>query len=251
MYDSTDIRRTSKTFLTNFAALLDHDVPCQFSLQPQFWLVPGVGLSLVCNLIWNGPADDTYKEWLQKVGELAPLMQGSKSMEETVTQMSSRAFSRIITDHLPNKVLGGSHSATAARLSDDFIDEMVECIHDLPRDGAGGLSLHIMRDSCPSVSSSQSIPESVCPFRNPGVHVEILGVADDEERAEKAMAWARRTRDRLMALPGASKVAYFPLTAPELYDAKEMYGEEKLRELRRLKGKFDPEGVFRYAIPSV
>lgn len=264
MYDSTDILRTTRTFLANYADLLSPPVPRQFSLQPQFWLIPGVGLRVVCNFIWNGPADDEYRTWLHKVADLAPLMPGSPSIEELVKPTTPRGFSSTITGHLGDRMLGGAHSATTTRISDDFINEMVASVDGLPRDGLGGLSLHVMRETCPSCthsssallpssssSSSPSALDSVCPYRKPAVHVEILGTADDEEKADRAMEWAARTRDRLMALPNASKVTYFPLTAPGCYDAREMFGEKRLHELRHLKRKYDPECVFQYAMPRV
>lgn len=256
MYDSTNITHAVRTFLTNFAKLIHNDDdphPSKFSLQPMIWLIPGLGLTLMCNLVWNGQADKEYKTWLRKVGDLAPLAKGVTSVDEAVTGMTPHAFSQRVTNHLPKKVRGASQSASLERMTDEFVDAMVACVDDLPRDGTGGFVLHVVRGDCPSChwSSSSSIADSVCPYRDPQIHVEILGLADDDAAAQMAMAWASRTRDRLMGLEVAERRTYFPLTAPEHFDPVTMYGEEMLEELRALKREYDPDGAFRYALPSV
>ena len=80
--------------------------------------------------------------------------------------------------------------------------------------------------------------------------VEILGVSGAEEDAEECGAWAEAFGRELRAAEGALEGTYMSLTAEDTVDLAKIYGE-KLPRLLELKRKFDPENVFKNAVPRL
>lgn len=99
-------------------------------------------------------------------------------------------------------------------------------------------------------SCSNDVPDAVVPFRAPQTVLEILGFGQDEESSKATAQWARETRDVIYNSDDAMEGTYLPLTAPEVLYLEKVYGE-KWAELQGLKAEYDPDGVFKYAVPAL
>ena len=108
------------------------------------------------------------------------------------------------------------------------------------------IGMHVLH----GVSTEGAGPPNV--FRNREAHsmIEILGVSGAKEDAEESGAWAEAFGREMRAAEGALEGTYMSLTAEDTVDLGKIYGE-KLDRLLELKRKFDPENVFKNAVPRL
>ncbi|KAF7553861.1 hypothetical protein G7Z17_g3323 [Cylindrodendrum hubeiense] len=251
MFDSTDLSKAVTTFLTNYEKLFGEgkNVPSQIYPMPFIFAVPGLGITLCCCVIWNGTATDESRAWVDDVGKLAPLMPGTPEPQTAITTMKALDFSRQLTAMLPPQMLGGRpQSASLTRLTPSAIAGLANVAANMPKSSTGGINMHVVREDCPSCSDN--VPDSVCPYREAHIMIELLGVGPDEEIGKEAAEWSMAARNELMGLEEATKKTYIAVTSPECLDVESVYGE-KLAELKKLKKEYDPHGFFKNALPRL
>ncbi|KAH6976378.1 hypothetical protein BKA56DRAFT_589542 [Ilyonectria sp. MPI-CAGE-AT-0026] len=250
MFDSSNLFEAVKTFFTNYAELFGagKEIPSQLYAMPFIFAVPGLGITLCCCVIWNGVATEESRAWVDSVAKLAPLMPGTPEPQVAVSTTKAVDFARHITAMLPPQITGRTQSASLTHLSPAVIASLANVAAKMPASSNGGINMHVMRQDSPSCS--ESVPESVCPYREPHVMVEILGVGPDEESAQKSADWSMASRNELMGLEDATKRTYIAVTSPECLDLEGVYGD-KLQDLKRLKKIYDPNGVFKNTIPRL
>ena len=248
-FESSDIRNTAATFFTNYHTLEQkYDIPQQFCLMPSIWLVPGMGLVLMCAFVWNGPRTEEFDLWLQRVSGLAALFPNMPSPLEAIAKTSAVGFTAALAQVLPKEVVGRSQVATVKSFSPEVVSCLAEAAACMPLDGAGGINIHIIRPDCPSVSGN--VPDSICPYREPHIMVEVLGLGTDENSARLSAEWSLQMRHKFVALKDSIARTYLALTSPEFMDVEVIYGT-KMEDLKRIKALYDPKGVFRNALPQI
>ncbi|KAF4964816.1 hypothetical protein FZEAL_10835 [Fusarium zealandicum] len=250
LYESSDISAAVTTFFTNYNDLADtyKELPSKLHLVPSIWMHPNAGLTLTCGFIWNGSASDESRQWLERVGSLAPLPPTIADVQSTVLNTNALGFATMVKDTLPAQVLGRSQCVEATHFSPEVVAELAKIADAIPRDSSGGVNILTLRGDSPSCGSS--VPDSVCPYRKPHLMFEFLGLGNDETSARNAAVWSLDARNRMKAVPQVQDRAYLPLTAPEFVDLEATFGDN-LVELLKLKREYDPEGVFKHTLPKL
>ncbi|KAJ6442388.1 Protein ZGRF1 [Purpureocillium lavendulum] len=252
MFESTDIESTVKTFFTNYAKLFTPDMtlPRKMYTMPVIVTPSGSKPTLCCFIVYNGTANDESRTWIDRIAGLAALMPGTPPAEAAITPTSALDFTRLLMEKFENmkRLNGRSQAASVARWSPEVITTLAQRATHIPPGSTAGILVQQMRADCPSVGSE--VPESICPYRQPQIALEVLGTGPPGDVATSAMAWALDTRNKLMELPDAMKSTYVATTSPECLNVPDTFGDN-LQELKRLKRKYDPNGIFKNTIPRL
>ncbi|KAK2592434.1 hypothetical protein QQS21_009850 [Conoideocrella luteorostrata] len=249
MYDSSDIEQGITTFFTNFDALTsNHKIPSQLSLMPFTAPFPGMGVTVACAFVWNGPASEESAMWVDRVAALAPVAVGPPGPKEAIRETTPFQWITMLTTFIPPEVTGRMQTASITKFSPDLVSALAKSSARMPKGGFTSLNFHLLRSDSPSCSND--VPESVLPYREPHIFVEIMGFAGEGCSAADAAAWSLDTRNAIMQVDGSSNKTYLALTALEFVDLHAIYGE-KLEVLKELKRKYDPNGVFRNTLPRL
>lgn len=251
LFDSSNLEKAVTTFLSGYEALLESNggkLPRQLSVAPSILSIPGLGVTMICGIIWNGPACDESQLWIERVASLAPMLTMPGPPQPLTLSTDPATQIDLQTSMLPKEVSGRTETVSLQRFSPNVIATLATLATKLPTSSVGGLLMHILRADSPSIS--QDVPVSVCPYREPQIVVEILGVALDQDTAAPAAAWAEGARRDLSGLEDALKQTYLPMTSPDVLDLHAVY-KDKLAELKALKQRYDPHGVFANAIPNL
>jgi hypothetical protein len=251
MFDSGDIENVATTFFTNYDAMLtthNPNIPSQLSTMPCILPIPGLGITLICGFVWNGLATEEAALWLGRLASLAPLAPGVPGPQDAVKDMTPLGYLTMLTSFLPTQVAGRMQTASVINFSPAVVASIAKQSLGMPRGGAGGLNMHMLRPGSPSCS--KDVPSSVCPYREPQVFIEVLGFAGEGCSEEDATAWSLEARNAFTTLDNSCKRTYLPLTAPEFLNLQDIYGD-KLRELKEIKKEYDPNGVFKLTVPPL
>lgn len=247
MYDSTDITETVTTFFNNYSALFaGSPLPTELYLLPSFWNFPHIGPTMACSYIWTGPASETSKAWLDRATALAPLH--TKAPPPNIVPTTSLGYLEALGKKIPLSVMGRSQGTAIERWTPDVIASFATVASRMPLTSTAAFHVHTLRPECPSLLPSA--PPSVCPYRQPSILVDLLGLAATDIAAEDSSKWALEGRDLMMSANGAGKKAYLAQTSPERTDLRGLYGD-MLDELVELKEEFDPKGMFCFAVPAL
>ncbi len=205
-----------------------------------------MGHVLFCGFSWRGPRNDAFRSWLGKFAALASAIVDAEAavkttttsavMEETAAMMPARIYCRV-------------QSKYVTHWSPDVVAAYVRLAELLPITG-GGIFSHELRACSPSSSGGTGVADSVFPYRQPHLMLEILGAGRTPEERDAAGSWAEKAYQDLAKTDAALEYGYTALTAPEHTALDKLYGE-KAGELRKLKKELDPKGVFKHAIPRV
>lgn len=250
MFDAQDMPTTLRTFFNAYNDLVKQysPFPNELYLLPCIWILPQMGPALICSYIWNGPASDESKVWLDRVASLAPLMPGIPGPEASVQSTTPAQFLYKLWEILPENPKGRMQSANVTHYSPEVIEDLITATVTLPKNSVGGVNIHTVRGDSPSCAPD--ITNSVFPFREPHIMFELLVMGTDDESIENAKDWCVKTRNALMSRPVAVKKTYLALTAPEYVDVQELYGDN-LDLLKQLKKQYDPEGTLVNTVPSL
>ena len=252
MMDPTDLKKTVTTFLTNYDAMLSDKaspIPRECYIMPLVSIVPNLGRVLICGFVWNGCANNESRAWIDRAAALAPIMPGSPEPHVAIQPTTVQGFSAMIQGFLAPETQGRLQSANLHRLSATSVSIIADAAEAIPLDSvAAALNIHTLRADSPSCSGD--VPNSVCPYREPHIMIELIGVGVDAESGVKASEWAVKYRDELVRGGDASEKTYAALTDPRVADVRKMYGD-KLDELIELKQRYDPGWVFANAVPKL
>lgn len=251
--ESSDIRATVTTLFTGLADLetdLETSLPSELCVFPAVVLpLPGLGLVTGITVVWNGPASDASRRWIQRVAALAPLMPGTPDALTAVAPTTYCDFLAYMGTLFLQSAIGEWHTASVTALTPDVIAGLAESAATAPKEGfVGGFLLHTMRPDNPSLS--EDVPASVLPYREPHLMFEILGFGEDVEAAQATAQWALDVRNRFINSNDATRGTYLALTAPKFLDLDKTYGHQ-LAVLKAIKAEVDPNNVFKHTVPNL
>lgn len=203
---------------------------------------------LALRFIWTGPLTQECDLWLQHASKLAPLKSQVPNHGAAIKKINVREFVTLHTQTLAHTVFGRTHAVSITHYSPQVVKILADMASRLPRGSAGGIGTWDICNASPSCSLDH--PDSVAPYRTAQIVIEILAFGKDDVSAPACVAWGLELRNRLAESDAALPVSYLPLTAPEFADLEKIYGHG-LDELRNLKREYDPNGVFRHALPNL
>jgi hypothetical protein len=241
VYDSSALAKSLTTYFENYNKLLTReDLPSKLSLQPAVINNPDLGPTFVVVYVWNGPNTDDAKRWLSLISGLAPVIQSD------VRTKTPLIFLDEFTKILPSTTFGGSQTVSLAKYTPQAISIIAKHVPFMPHDPCTVFTIH----SLSGPSCRPPLPDSVWRYREPHFMVEIVGLASGQEACEASQGWAKHFRNELKEVEGALQGTYFSLTAKENIDLEKIYGEH-LGELMALKEEYDPNRVFKHAVPQL
>jgi FAD/FMN-containing dehydrogenase len=128
-------------------------------------------------------------------------------------------------------------------LTDDLIDELVECYLARPHDGDDEILIEQMH------GAALRVPADATAFsrRDPSFNVSGLGIWEDANRDDEHIAWARRTA-AVVESHSNSAAGYLNYGAPDepIERVRAAYGDANFERLSQLKRRYDPHNLFRF-----
>ncbi|KAL4879719.1 D-lactate dehydrogenase [Aspergillus karnatakaensis] len=269
IFDSLDIPASLKTFNNAYAALLQETPPPpDLSLQQIIFNAP-TGRTFAVIFVWSSssPSDSSLTEgleWSKKIESLAPVAVNLVS-ETTIPNWFAGNASLV-----PENVFGSAWTMNVTAIEGGVLDVFAQGVKNMPSDPVTMVSIHELRSVSPSVSSSSSEGGSGSGSRFNSVFdprarrnhymLEILGFAtiDSEDVRGGAEAWAGGMAGAVAEVAGREGTLLENVYV-SLFDSRRVTREgllgmvfgENVDVVRRLKGRVDPEGVFRLAVPEV
>jgi FAD/FMN-containing dehydrogenase len=128
-------------------------------------------------------------------------------------------------------------------LTDELIDEIVECYLARPADGDGEVLIEHMH------GAALRVPAAATAFsrREPSCNVSGLAIWDDATQDGEHIAWARRTAAAVQSHSN-SVGGYLNYGAPDepIERVRAAYGDANFERLCQLKHRYDPHNLFRF-----
>ncbi|KAI9665462.1 MAG: hypothetical protein M1831_001604 [Alyxoria varia] len=222
-------------------------LPSAAGAEPFIAAVPGVGPSVLVTFAWSSPDFTQGKQVLDRVLSLAPVAKNTVA-EMTVPQMTATTTSRV-----PASQSGRSVAATVTSWSPAVLDVIRELAQEMPVDKGATMMVHSLNRESPSVQNSQNLAKesSFNPeLRQPHHVIEILGTTPDESNRETVLRWAEKAYHALRKCDDAIVPCHPCLLDVEDRKPENVFGAN-LESVQKLKKSFDPDGVFKYAVPSI
>jgi hypothetical protein len=235
------VPKTLTTYFENYNKLLASErLPSNLYFQPSVVNIPDLGKTFMLLYTWNGPNTDEAKRWLSLISGLAPVTQPDVKTE------SPLKFINDITAIIPGSVFGGSQTVSLTKYSPEAISIIAKHTSVMPKDPCTALQIHSIRGP----SCQPPFPDSVWRSREPHAMFEILGMASSEGAYEVSRAWALNFRKDLEEMEEALEGTYISLTDATNLSVEKVYGTH-LNELKKLKEAYDPNRVFKHAVPEL
>ncbi|KAL3492135.1 hypothetical protein BJX62DRAFT_250878 [Aspergillus germanicus] len=250
VFDSTDIAKTFIDFSTAYTNLLDTEgLPPQLTVQPIVFNSPN-GRALAALFAWSGSETELSQgqRWADTISSLAPCTMNLVAPTTIPEWLAGNA-------HFPTSAYGSSWTHNLARIPQNVAEVIGRNIARLPSDPASMFSLHQLRGR--SVEGLGAGEDSVFATREPHYMLEILGYATVASAQKEAEKWAAQMAAEIEQVDPGNVL---PTTYISLYNAArggspgivldKVYGL-KAEVVKALKAKFDPENLFRLAVPVI
>lgn len=227
--------------MNNYQKLLASKTPPnELYIAPMVLKFPSLGPTFFIDFAWSGPETAETEEWHTEIARLAPMLSGE------IAEKKPLDIIRETTQMLPAAVLGGPNTAYLRNITPEVVEVMAKHIGLMPNDPSAGFVIH----ACRGKSCEPPFPDSVWSYRESHLLVEILGMASAEDDIQANRTWAENFRIDLVKTDGALEGSYVSLTPPKFLDLQKTFGEN-LTELKKLKEEYDPNRVFKHAIPPL
>ncbi|KYG49836.1 hypothetical protein M433DRAFT_139728 [Acidomyces richmondensis BFW] len=218
---------------------LQDSLPAQLSLHPALFNLPEVGPTWMTAFEWVGPKTKDYQIWLQKLSK--------HNLQIDVKTTTPLQHLRASTAMLPHSVYGRPQSVCISHWTPEAISILGTHGSNMPDQHYIGLTIHQLHGR----ACELSLLPNIWMNRSPHFLVEILGFASSIQDADKAIAWAKDFRKDLSAVNTALESSYIAMTDPSFLNLNRIYGEEVVKDLKRLKMEYDPQGNFNHIILDV
>ncbi|KAH8168402.1 FAD binding domain-containing protein [Sarocladium implicatum] len=191
-------------------------------------------LDLTTSFAWYGDDLKEGHELLDNYVKAVSPVKANMVKESTAAEFLGRMY--------PQLPFGGVRSACVTDVDAEILDIIVESMKTKPTWGnvtwTGGYKVD--HDKLPSNCFG------------PGDHAFVTfgDIAPDSESHETAKKWSDSLDEALKKAKAFTACSYPPLTKPGTRTAKEMLGDKYERAME-LKRKYDPENVFRHALPRL
>jgi FAD/FMN-containing dehydrogenase len=169
----------------------------------------------------------------------APLKRFGRPAQDAVGPMPYTQVNAMLDAAYPPGALNYWKSSFLSGLGDDAIRTMIECFARCPTP-MGQLLLEHFHGAVTRVG----VAETAFPHRAPGYNLLVLSEWADPARTDACTAWARDTFAALRPYMAAGRYVNY-LSDDEREDAVAAAYGPNHRRLQEIKGKYDPENLFR------
>lgn len=242
MFQHADLAAGIKDFFIKWNDLVAAGLPDQLVLYPCFIAVPGVGATVSMGFTWLGPLDDEAAGWRDRVTAMGTVA-ANTIHATTVHAYLNQLLGLVASTTYPGKVQAAN--TRGLQLSQPAIEVLAKYGATMPPT-ATVAAMHVLHGYSTRQASTRDL------FRNREEHamLEIVGTSSTPEGAEDCRVWAEGFGREMRAAEGVLEGSYLPLMSEDTVDLGRIYGE-KYGRLLELKRKFDPQNVFRNAVPRL
>jgi hypothetical protein len=239
MYAPGDISATFQNFNAGYQELSRAGVPPELALQ-QFVVNTPHGRMFGANFHWGSDNEEAGRVFLAKVEKLGTVVMN------TVTTTTVGAWLEGARAIVPSGVYGSTRMINLREITPEVARTLGPILVEMPSDPGTMYSVHELRGDSASPKTN-----SVFGSREPHMMVEFIGTAVEQANADVSLDWAERAvaeirkTDPRNILPGT----YISLDPQGATPLSKIYGAN-YESLLALKQEYDPEHVFKLAIPA-
>lgn len=189
--------------------------------------------------VWSSEDKDAGMEWLNRIQALGP------AIMHTVTEVGTSAWMDVVKAFVPYGVWGGDRTVSLRALPESTAKIIGKHLEKMPSDAANGFVIHDLKGP-----SATKTPSSSFGAREPHYMLELISSTLDPANMEGSQEWIAGMHKELSQCGEALKGAYVSLSMPGDCPVSDCFGEH-FDFLHELKRKYDPEGVFKLAVPRL
>ncbi|TGJ80430.1 hypothetical protein E0Z10_g8337 [Xylaria hypoxylon] len=239
IYDSSDLKSAWTNYAEGYEKLVAKEsLPRALQLQPFGIELPGLGKVLGIGATWADADQEDGKKWFAKIAALGNCILNNP---EPKSVSAFTAFNEALVVY---GSYGRAYTLNLNKYSTKMADVLAKYTSLIPGGGMG-ISVHSLRAPVPST-------ESLFSSRVDHLMIEVIAITSVQDLEVKGADWARGLVEELKEVDGENVLdsAYVSLLADADSDYKKIYGPhyDKLVELKK---KYDPENVFKYAVPRL
>ncbi|KAI1075710.1 FAD-binding domain-containing protein [Whalleya microplaca] len=239
VFESNNLQAAWATYAKGFEDLLAKEgLPRALQLQPFGIEFPGLGKVLAIGASWTSDDQGEGLRWIDKIASL-----GNCALKLT----KSTSLTAYCEDN-EKLVVWGSYGRTHTVSFKNYTPKTAQILAkyaELLPGGSPSFGIHMLRASVAST-------ESVFGSRVQHHMLEIVSLTPDVAMEEKAAAWALSFKKELRENDPDNVLdsSYVALLDDDDADWKKIYGSH-YETLLGLKRKYDPDNVFKHAIPKL
>lgn len=216
----------------------EEPIPRALQLQPFGIELPGLGKVVAIGASWADADHDEGKKWFAKISTLGTCIMNNPETKQIASYIEFNEQLVVYGSY------GRGYTLNLARYTPKTAEVVAKYTNLLPGGGIA-LSLHSLR--APAASK-----QSVFGSRVDHVMLELVAMTPAQELEIKGAEWSRDFMRELYESDPENVLesSYVSLMGEEDSDYKKIYGShyDKLVELKK---KYDPENVFKYAVPRL
>ncbi|KAI0594720.1 FAD-binding domain-containing protein [Biscogniauxia sp. FL1348] len=241
VFDSSDLSKAWTTYTEGFEKLVAQQ-PLPRALQVQAFGIelPGLGKVLAIGVTWAADNHEEGREWFNKIASL-----GTKCLMNNPETKSVAAYTEFNESLVTYGSYGRGYTISVKKYTPKLAEVLARYTASIPGGGIA-LSLHMLRAPSPS-------KESVFGSRVEHHMVELVAMTPVEDLELAGAEWARGFIKDLREGDEPENVleaSYVSLLGNDDSDYEKIYGPF-YDELMALKNKYDPNNVFKYAVPRL
>lgn len=199
-----------------------------------------MGRCFTASVTWSSWDFDKGRQYVERLSSFGTVLNNG------VKEMSILEWLKESETLVPKSAYGRSISVYVIELTDEVVKITGQEVSKMPNDRSTLFSTHELRG--PSAKANE---ESVFSARTPHFLIELIATSSDAERADRALEWASSSQDALRRtdLNNVLPMTYISLTPPEESKLETIYQEYR-DKLVKIKKRYDPDNVFRHALPN-
>ncbi|KAF2969151.1 hypothetical protein GQX73_g4413 [Xylaria multiplex] len=239
IYESSDLKTAWTTYAEGYEKLVaEEPLPRALQLQPFGIELPGLGKVLAIGATWADADQEEGKKWFGKIAALGTCILNNPEPK------SVSAFAAFNETLVVYGSYGRGYTLNLGKYSTKMAEVLAKYTSLIPGGGIA-ISVHSLRAPAPST-------ESVFGSRVDHLMVELVAMTGVQDLEAKGAEWSRSLIQELKEVDPENVLdsSYVSLLADEDSDDKKIYGAhyDKLVELKK---KYDPDNVFKYAVPRL
>ncbi|KAI1813753.1 FAD-binding domain-containing protein [Poronia punctata] len=239
VFDSSDLKATWTSYAEGYEKLVaEQPLPRALQLQMFGIELPGLGKVMAVGATWADADHEEGKRWINKIAALGKCLLNNPEPQSVSKYI---AFNESL---LVYGSYGRCYTLNLGKKTQRTAEVLAKFTESIPG-GAVAVSVHALRAPAPS-------EEAVFGARVEHIMLELVCTTPVAEIAPKAADLARATIQELKETDAENVLesSYVSLLGEEDSDYRKIYGSH-YDKLVQLKKKYDPDNVFKYAVPQL
>lgn len=239
-YKSSDLAAEIKQYNAEYSKAKREDLPSSLHLY-QAVLNGPVGKSLSIFFMWASSDLEEGQRWLLRVSSWLPV--GMSTVQPT----THRDFGAFTNTVIPKHTYGTIFTVNFYDLTPEVLDVIGTHAQRQPNNPEVIFGVHELRHDAPREPTFGTVFDNRCAH----YLIEMIPMGSSPEVYAEGLAWAQEFVNALRKTDAANIVpsTYISLTPPKGADMGKIYGS-RYETLQRIKEQYDPQNVFKNALPQ-